>query len=197
MENDKRYTVYIHIFPNGKRYIGMTSRKTSERWRGGRGYNHQQQVAKAIDDFGWKNIKHCIVKEGLNQPEAELLEAELIKLYRSNNPQYGYNIANGGIHGNTCSKSTREKMKKAKAGEGNPFYGKHLSDEHKSKIRETRKKMDLNNPVNKQPILCVETGIVYESTAAATRQTGIHNYSIRRVCYGKRKTAGGYHWKYV
>lgn len=179
MENSKKYTVYMHIFPDGKTYVGMTSRKPWERWSGGHGYRHQLQVWNAIEAFGWKNIEHHIVKTGLEQAEAEFLETELIKKYKSNSPRYGYNIANGGLSGNMCSESTRKKMSKIKSGVGNPFYGKHLSDEHKNKIRETREERDLNNPVNKQPILCVETGVIYESTAEATRQTGIHNYSIR------------------
>ena len=48
-------------------------------------------------------------------------------------------------------------------------------------------------------VLCVETGIVYSSTCEASRQTGIHQGSISEVCLGRygRKTAGGYHWKFV
>lgn len=36
----------------------------------------------------------------------------------------------------------------------------------------------------------------YESAAEASRQTGINSGTIRRVCQGKGKTAGGYIWKY-
>ena len=44
-------------------------------------------------------------------------------------------------------------------------------------------------------VLCVETGEVYESGAAAGRATGIHPYGINNVLNGKQKTAGGYHWE--
>ena len=37
----------MHIFPNGKRYIGITSRKPTERWHNGKGYK-KQFVYKAI-----------------------------------------------------------------------------------------------------------------------------------------------------
>lgn len=36
----------------------------------------------------------------------------------------------------------------------------------------------------------------YESAAEASRQTNINSGTIRNVCQGKRKTAGGYIWKY-
>lgn len=44
---------------------------------------------------------------------------------------------------------------------------------------------------------CIETGIIYKSIKDASRQTGISNSNIGMVCNGKRKIAGGYHWKYA
>ena len=34
----KNYTVYKHISPNGKIYIGITSKEPIKRWNGGSGY---------------------------------------------------------------------------------------------------------------------------------------------------------------
>ena len=50
---------------------------------------------------------------------------------------------------------------------------------------------------NLTKIRCVETGEVYESQAAAARETGIGRYNINNVITGKQKTAGGYHWERV
>lgn len=191
-----RYSVYMHEFPNGKVYVGMTSRKPYERWSGGHGYKGQPQLWKAIVEYGWKNIRHRVIESGLAKHEAEELERVLIKIHRANDPEYGYNIENGGLSEWNAADSTRQKFREAKAGENNPFYGKHLTEEHKDKISKALKGRDIQ-PVNKRPVLCVETGIIYESTAQATRELGIHNFAIRRVCYGQRKTAGGYHWKYI
>lgn len=47
----------------------------------------------------------------------------------------------------------------------------------------------------KKQVLCIETGVVYESVSQAKKQTGITNISY--VCNGKYKTAGGYHWEFV
>lgn len=35
------YTVYMHVFPNGKKYVGITSQDVSRRWRDGKGYEGQ------------------------------------------------------------------------------------------------------------------------------------------------------------
>jgi len=45
-------------------------------------------------------------------------------------------------------------------------------------------------------IVCVETGIEYNSLKEVTEKTGINYKHLPDCCKGKRKTAGGYHWKY-
>ena len=195
-DTERCYTVYMHLFPNGKVYIGITSLRTFERWCGGHGYSGQPLMWNAIQKYGWKNIRHIILADGLTKDEAEAMEIAEIKNRKANRRGYGYNLDNGGSTTGKASESTRRKQSKAKSGKGNPFYGQHLSEDHKQKIRERRKELDIQ-PVNKRPVRCVETGFIYESTAEATRETGIHNYAIRRVCYGERKTAGGYHWEFV
>ena len=45
-------------------------------------------------------------------------------------------------------------------------------------------------------VLCVETNTVYESIKTAAEQTGANDTHISNVCLGKRKTSGGYHWKF-
>lgn len=46
-------------------------------------------------------------------------------------------------------------------------------------------------------IRCVETGDIYPSQKAASRDTGICVQSIHFCIHGKQKTAGGYHWERV
>ena len=45
-----------------------------------------------------------------------------------------------------------------------------------------------------KPVICVETNQEYKSASEAERITKIKH--ISSTCNGKRKTAGGYHWKY-
>lgn len=46
-------------------------------------------------------------------------------------------------------------------------------------------------------VLCVETGIIYSSVLAASKQTGVNKGNIASCCTGKRKTAGGFHWQHI
>ena len=48
---------------------------------------------------------------------------------------------------------------------------------------------------NDTPVACVETGRVYRSTRDAWRDTGAGYSHISECVRGKRKTAGGYHWR--
>lgn len=49
----------------------------------------------------------------------------------------------------------------------------------------------------RKKVICVETGIVYESAVDAAKAYGLYNGShIAKCCNGKQKTAKGHHWKY-
>ena len=48
-----------------------------------------------------------------------------------------------------------------------------------------------------KPVLCVETGFLFDSTHDAERKTGIFQQNISKCCKGKRKTAGSFHWRYA
>ena len=84
---NENYKVYMHRFPNGKIYIGITCQNPEERWRGGTGYK-AQLVHRAIEKYGWDAIQHIILFDGLCKEEAEQKEIELIKLFSSNNPEF-------------------------------------------------------------------------------------------------------------
>lgn len=69
-------------------------------------------------------------------------------------------------------------------------------------------KNNTNNIKRSYPVLCVETGIIYPSSAEAARQTGLSQGNIANVCRGAKvkdgkgyyytvHSAGGYHWEYV
>ncbi len=96
MENCNKYSVYYHIFPNGKKYVGMTSKENVEdRWNKGNGY-YDQPVYKAIQKYGWDNIEHHIYAQNLSEVEAHALENKLITewdtLIQHNK---GYNVSTG------------------------------------------------------------------------------------------------------
>lgn len=149
MEN---YKVYMHIFPNSKKYIGITCRSVKHRWNNGKNYRENQPlIHNAIEKYGWENIKHKILFEGLTKDQAEQKEVELIAFYKSNQKEYGYNIESGGKargrvseetkkkisnseKGKKVSLETRKKISLAQMGDKNNNYGKHWTEERKKKL---------------------------------------------------------------
>ena len=148
------YTVYEHVFPNGKRYIGITKQDPERRWAGGKGYKDCPKMQQAIAKYGWGSVLHNILYEGLTKAEAELEEIRLIKELQT--IDNGYNIEHGGNTNGTHSQETRRKISEANrgkhhrslsdeerrklsmanAGELNSFYGHHHSDENRMKQSE-------------------------------------------------------------
>lgn len=60
---------------------------------------------------------------------------------------------------------------------------------------EAMKGKHINRKDQSKKVLCIETEEIFDSIKDACRKTGINNISA--VCLGKRKIAGGYHWKFV
>ena len=83
-------SVYVHKFPNGKVYVGISDNPV-ERWGGGMGYASNRSMYADIKRYGWKNIEHVIVSECATREEAQRLERKYILLYDSENPKKGYN----------------------------------------------------------------------------------------------------------
>ena len=192
------YTVYMHIFPNGKKYIGITSQEDVEkRWQNGFGYK-SQFVFLAIVKFGWDNVEHQILFTGLSKDEAEEKERKLIELYETNDYLNGYNIANGGSSDGMHSETTKRKISESKT-------GRIVSEETREKFRlamtpEKQRKMILASGKKcSKPVRCIESGKEYISASEASRETGADVTAIVRCCkkLKRYKTAGGYHWEYV
>ena len=64
------------------------------------------------------------------------MEQQLIKKYRSNEHEYGYNCTDGGegARGFKASEETRRLMSSMRQGVNAPAYGLHMSDAAKSSI---------------------------------------------------------------
>ena len=68
-------------------------------------------------------------------------------------------------------------------------------------FRHTKEKMaDITRRAaekNSKPVRCDDTGVVYPSTVAASRATGINRASISHCANGRYTQAGGYHWSFT
>ena len=101
--------------------------------------------------------------------------------------------------GKKCSEEKKKKISLAQK-------GRKLTEKHKAKLRkpksithpcseETRQKI-IANKKDKKAIICIETGIEYESIQECARQLNLYATNICKVLKGKTKTTGGFHFKY-
>lgn len=189
----------------GKKYIGITKQKPTRRWNNGKGYIRNTLFFRAINKYGWHNIEHKILYTDLKEKDAKELEIKLIKEYKSNDKDYGYNISSGGEGTNgiaAWNKGTKGLTTAWNKGIKTPIEirkklsvahkGKHLSEEHKRKIG---RKGKLN--AKSMPVICVETGEYFESINLAAQRYNLQLTNIAKVCKGERQRAGKMHWKYA
>lgn len=193
--------MYIHTFPNGKHYVGITRAEPLKRWKYGAGYEKQTYMKNAIQKYGWKNIYHSVIYSNLTKEEAEQKEISLISLLRSNEREYGYNIANGGNGRGSLSEESRRKISESRKGIiFSPEHKRRLSESHKNyKPTEAQNYKDMMSSPHRKEVMCVETGMIYPSIREAGRQTGIYYKTIGAVCNHQKghKTAGGYKWVFI
>jgi predicted GIY-YIG superfamily endonuclease len=78
------WKVYKRICPNGRIYIGITSRTLEERMCGG--YPNNREFALAIIKYGKENIISEILEEHESYDDALEREEYYIKLFGSFNP---------------------------------------------------------------------------------------------------------------
>ena len=167
-ENNKKWCIYFHINKaNNKSYIGVTSLKLRDRFgKNGNNYKHNKYFSNAIEKYGWDNFEHIVFMDNLSKEDACKIEILLIKLWKTNNRKYGYNLSIGGEMSAAGVKHTEEykkKMSESRKGENNPmygemhtnewkqmmsyrmsgknnyWYGKHISEESKKKMSESHK----------------------------------------------------------
>lgn len=75
--------------------------------------------------------------------------------------------------------------------------GKKRDNQFKIKMSKSRKKMTGEKNPKSKKVLCIELNEIFNGTREAARILNICSSSISNCCNGKRKTAGGYQWKYI
>ena len=115
-------------------------------------------ISRAIKKYGIAAFDASEFFRVDDPKKLDLAEQITIRLFRSNNPTFGYNMTEGGggargFHlrpetkeklrkkrlGKKASAKTRRRISEVQLGDKNHNFGKKLSDEHKQKIREAIK----------------------------------------------------------
>lgn len=208
MRTENIYSVYVHKnLKNEKYYVGCTKQNPMERWNSGFGYQTNSKMWSDIRNSDWnKDWVHGILGKFNNKQDALNYEAFLIAMLDSVKNGYNTSSYSGGTY--KRSAETKRKISESQIGEKAYWYGKHRSEETKKKMSESqtgrvlteehKKKIRENNP-SKQVLQYSKIGefiAEYPSEMEAERKTGCNHSNIYKCCKGKRKSTGGYIWKY-
>lgn len=167
--------IYLAIFPNGKMYVGQTTRDLghrisqhkSEAERGKGSVFH-----KAINKYGFNNIKWKIIDVANTQEELNEKEKFYIKKYRTytrykNSNGYNRTLGGEGVRGLTHSKESIERMKIS-------LKGKYKGS---------------NNP-SARKVACLNTGRVFDTMKEAAYKYDVPYSHISSCCKGDRLSCG-------
>ena len=218
----ENYKIYVHIFPNGKLYIGQTRQTLVNRFgKSGCNYKGCVRLYEAIKEFGWDNIIHLLLFDNLSSEIADILEIELIKKYKTYDINYGYNMTLGGkdgvykkkcyqydINGIFICEYENISIAVEKYGYGIyqcltnstlSAYGYLWSyEEHKNIPKYNRKNNGI--PSRNRPVYMYDFNgkylKSYDSIVQAEKDTGIPTYRITSCINGQTKSAGGFLWDY-
>lgn len=150
-----------------------------------------------------------LIGEVPTQESAFIMEAMMIQQYET------YKLWNKST-GYDETHKTRDHYREDKKDKTNGFY-KHKQSEHAKRVLSERSKGNQYAKGNKgrtgrknsdfwkkritetksKKVMCLETGIVYNSVKQAAKELGLQNSKISNVCNGKRKTTGGLTFRFV
>ena len=139
---ERKWIVYMYLFPNGKRYIGATCRTLATRqgkdWSK---YKSCERLWAAIQEFGINTIEQTILFEGVISSEAaSKLERSYIAQYDTANPEKGYNNAPGGegVSARVLSEDRKAELRIQMTEQGRKNRNRVVTDETREKLRQAK-----------------------------------------------------------
>lgn len=153
-EKSKNIVYCVLNLLTNKVYIGYTQQTLNGRKRSHISHSKWQKdntyFHNALNKYGKENFKWFVIYIDNSLEQLKQKEKEFIKIFKSNNKNFGYNLTTGGEQ---CyfNKSIKLKIsQKAKErninGKRNPFYGKHHTTETKTNWSKIRKGKPCSNP---------------------------------------------------
>lgn len=92
-----------------------------------------------------------------------------------------------------CSESAKKRKISQETRQKLSYATKH----RKNAEEILRKLHEASAKAHRKKVICIETGIIYESAREASKCTGASYKSISRVCLGQRKSTKGFRWKFA
>ena len=191
------WTVYEHISPSGKVYVGIISLKPKARWENGSGYHKCKAFYNAIKKYGWDNIQHIIIATGLGECTAKNMEKDLIAFNKTEGISYNITDGGDGALGVPCSEIKKQQVGSLWRGKKIPENirkhmsegqkGKKLSDIHKENIRKSK----LGNGNRNKVVIEIKDNKVineYKSCVEAAQAIGVHPNCVSRCCRRETQT---------
>lgn len=182
-----------------KEYIGQTSYEDFQVRLNGHisevNNGRKRHLYNAIRKYGWEkfivSILHTIPKEEGWEERLDSLEIQEIA-QRNTLAPHGYNYETGGNKNKVLHEETKALMSAVRSGEHHAMYGKHHTENTRELLRDANKKAVQQWSQDGKELLRT-----FESVEEASKETGADGSHLAKVCKGQRKTAGGFHWKFV
>ena len=155
---------------------------------------------KNWSDPEFKNQSLKRMQEGARNPAAIQKRRESLKIALQN-PETRAKLSKASKQ-NWKTESYREKVNSARARAMDDTYRKRASMQSKERWKSgiyrnlVRTNLSKAKRAAAPEVLQIETGRVYNSIADASEVLGISYAHILSVCYGKRRSAGGFHWRF-
>lgn len=187
--------------------------------------HHNDYLQKAWNKYGQNDFIFYVL-EYCEIARLDEREIHYINLYDTLNRDNGYNLTSGGQFKKQYSDDTRNKLsnsikksyedpnrreiqsinalnqwknpeiKQKIMGKNNAMYGKHHTEEAKQKISKANKGR-ISYRRNTTPVFCIELNQRFDDATTAGKKLSLDSSAILKVCQGKRKTCGGYTWKFL
>lgn len=211
----KKSGIYqIRNLVNGKIYVGSAvnlRRRKREHFNRLKNNKHPNiKLQRAYKKYGENNLVFEIIE--LVPNKEQLLDREQYYIDHLNSVNKGYNICPVAGSSLKVKRSDETKAKISETLKGHIPWNKGLTNTcQKGRIPWNKgksmwlspesaniKREKCRNTTLCKKVICLETGEIFKSASEAARvYKGSGNSNISACCRGTRKTAGGYHWKYL